>query len=75
MNTKVAGMKVWYDHEGDFLEIIFEDAPAALKEVEDDVFERRTPDGRIVGFSVLNFSKHDRDRLTIPLAVTALPAR
>jgi uncharacterized protein YuzE len=42
MNTKVAGMKVWYDHEGDFLEIIFEDAPAALEEVEDDVFERRS---------------------------------
>jgi hypothetical protein len=35
------------------------------------VFERRTPDGRIVGFAVLNFSKHDRDKLTLPLAVTA----
>lgn len=73
MNTRTAGMKVWYDHEGDFLEVIFEDSPAALEEVEDDVFERRTPDGRIVGFAVLNFSKHDRDRLTLPLAVTALP--
>jgi uncharacterized protein YuzE len=68
-------MKVWYDHEGDFLEVIFEDAPAALEEVEDDVFERRTPDGRIVGFAVLNFSKHDRDNLTLPLAITALPVQ
>ncbi len=73
MSGKIAGIKVWYDQEGDFLEVIFEDAPASLEEVENDVFERRTPDGRIVGFSVLNFSKHDRDRLTLPLAVIAIP--
>ena len=42
----MAGMKVWYDREGDILEVTFEDAPAAMEEIEDDVFERRTPDGR-----------------------------
>ena len=71
----MAGVKVWYDREGDYLEVIFEDAAAALEEVDTDVFERRTPDGRVVGFAVLNFSRHDRDRLTLPLAVTAVPAR
>jgi hypothetical protein len=71
----MAGIKVWYDHAGDFLEVIFEDAPATFEEVEDVVFERRTPDGRIIGFPVLNFSKHDRDRLTLPLSVTAIPVR
>lgn len=70
----MAGMKVWYDREGDYLEVVFEDAPATLQEVEDDVFERRTPDGRVVGFAVMNFSQHDRDRLTLPLAVSAVPS-
>lgn len=63
-------LKVWYDREGDILEVIFEDAPAMLEEISDDVFERRTPDGRIVGFMVMNFSKHDREKLNLPLAVT-----
>ena len=69
----MAGMKVWYDREGDYLEIIFEDTLATMEEVAEDVFERRTPDGRIVGFSVFNFSQHDRDKLTLPLLVTAAP--
>jgi uncharacterized protein YuzE len=63
-------LKVWYDREGDILEVIFEDAPAMMEEINDDVFERRTPDGRIVGFMVMNFSKHDREKLNLPLAVT-----
>lgn len=62
-------VKIWYDSEGDFLEIIFEDAPASLEEVEDDIFERRTPDGRVIGISVFNFRQHDRDALTLPLKV------
>ncbi len=67
----MAKIKVWYDREGDYLDVIFEDVPASMEEIAEDVFERRTPDGRVVGFAVLNVSKHDRDRLTLPLAVTA----
>ena len=63
-------LKIWYDQEGDLLEVIFEDAPAMLEEVSDDIFERRTPDGRVVGVVVMNFSKHDRDELQLPIAVT-----
>lgn len=69
-----AAVKVWYDREGDFMEITFEDVPASLEEIDDDLFERRTPDGRIVGFAVFNFSKHDRDSLRLPLAIQATPA-
>jgi uncharacterized protein YuzE len=68
----MAAMKVWYDHEGDFLEVLFEDAPAFLEEIKEDIFERRTPDGRIIGFSVFNFSKHDRNKLNLPLSVTVV---
>jgi uncharacterized protein YuzE len=64
------GLKVWYDREGDILEVIFEDAPATMEEISDDVFERRTTDGRVVGFMVMNFSQHDREKLNLPLAVT-----
>jgi len=63
-------LKVWYDREGDMLEVIFEDVPATMEEIDDDVFERRTTDGRVVGFMVMNFSKHDRDKLNLPIAVT-----
>ena len=70
----MAALKIWYDHEGDFMEVMFEDAPTSLEEVADDVFERRTTDGRVIGFVVFNFSKHDRDNLTLPLSVKALPA-
>lgn len=69
----MAAMKVWYDREGDYLEVTFDETPAVMDEIEEDVFERRTPDGRIVGFAVFNFSRHDRDSLTLPLAVTATP--
>ena len=70
----MANMKVWYDRAGDLLEVIFEDAPATLEEVQDDIFERRTRDGRVVGFAVMNFSKHDQSKLTLPLEVKVSPA-
>ena len=70
----MASVNVWYDQEGDFLEVVFEEASATLEEIRDDVFERRTPDGRVVGFAVMNFSKHDQDKLMLPLEVRVLPA-
>ena len=69
----MAGMKVWYDQAGDYLEVVFKEVPASMEEIEEDLFERRTTDGRVVGFAVLNFSKHDRADLVLPLAVTAVP--
>ena len=70
----MAALKIWYDQEGDYLEVTFEDALATLEEVGDDLFERRTPDGRVIGFAVMNVSKHDRDKLALPLAVAAVRA-
>lgn len=67
-------MTIWYDREGDYLEVTFEQVPATMEEVEDDVFERRTPDGRVVGFAVMNFSKHNLDGLMVPLEVKAQSA-
>lgn len=67
----MAEVKIWHDKEGDYLEVIFEDAPASLEEIGEDLFERRTPDGRVIGFAVFNFSKHDLKTVNLPLAVTA----
>ena len=70
----MAEMRVWYDREGDVLEVVFEDTIGYMEELDEDVFERLASDGRIIGFSVLNFSKHDRDKLILPLEVTAVGA-
>lgn len=70
----MAEVKLWYDQEGDYLEMIFEDVPATLEEIADDIFERRTTDGRVVGIAVMNFSKHNREDLRLPLALMALPS-
>lgn len=67
-------MTIWYDREGDYLEVTFEQAPATLEELEEDVSLRRTPDGRVVGFAVMNFSKHNLEGLRVPLEVKAQSA-
>ena len=62
----MSNLTIWYDREGDYLEVAFEDVAAEMAEIAEDVFERRTPDSRVVGFAVFNFSQHDRDQLTLP---------
>jgi uncharacterized protein YuzE len=68
----MGSMRGWYDQAGDTLEVTFEDVPAYLEELDEDIFERHSSDGRIVGFMVLNFSKHGRNKLTLPVAVTVI---
>ncbi|MEM6430668.1 MAG: DUF2283 domain-containing protein [Deinococcota bacterium] len=62
------------DPRRDLLEVLFKDTEATLEEVKDDVFEQRTKDGRVVGFIVMNFSKHDQDKLIPPFEIKVLPA-
>jgi hypothetical protein len=35
-------MKLWYDREGDVLELLFADEAGVLEEIADDVFTRHT---------------------------------
>lgn len=60
-------MRIWYDQEGDFLEITFQDAKGYSKEVEEDIYERVDTDGNLLGYMVLNVSRHERQALSIPL--------
>ncbi len=51
-------VKVWFDSEGDFLEVTFSDAPGYMRETENDaVMERVDQAGRLLGFSILAVSQ------------------
>ena len=67
-------MRVWYDREGDFLEITFRDAKGYFKEVDEDVFERVDPSGNLLGYAIFNVTHHDRQNVAIPMDVQRLQA-
>lgn len=50
-------VKVWYDPEGDYLEVIFEKKEGYFKETESDqIMEKVDMDGKVIGFSILKVS-------------------
>jgi uncharacterized protein YuzE len=50
-------IKVWYDQEGDYLEVIFERKKGFFRETDNDaVMEKVDENGAILGFSILNVS-------------------
>ena len=50
-------VKVWYDPEGDFLEVIFDQKEGYFRETQNDrVMEKVDQAGNILGFSVMNVS-------------------
>ncbi len=51
-------VKIWFDPEADFLEVLFSDAPGYMRETDNDaIVERVDNQGNILGFSVLNVSQ------------------
>jgi Protein of unknown function (DUF2283) len=51
-------IKVWFDAEGDFLEVRFSDAAGYERETNHEaVMERVDAQGRVIGFSVMGVSK------------------
>ena len=50
-------IKVWYDPEGDYLEVLFEKRAGHFRETENDaVMEKVDTDGNTIGFSILKVS-------------------
>lgn len=50
-------IKVWYDAEGDFLEVIFDQEEGYYRETEDDrVMKKVDTQGHLLGFSILKVS-------------------
>ena len=56
-------MKIWFDAEGDFLEVRFSDAPGYEKETNHDaVMERVDAAGTVIGFSILGVTRFKKDK-------------
>jgi len=60
-------IRIWYDREGDLLEITFREAKGYLREVREDVYERVDEAGDLLGYVILNMSRHERQIVTIPV--------
>ena len=62
-------MKVWFDPEGDFLEVIFEQKAGHFRETSSDqVMEKVDSGGRVIGFSVFNVSALKNRPIAVKLA-------
>jgi len=61
-------IKIWYDEEGDYLEVLFERKKGYFRETENDaVMEKVDEEGNIIGFSVLKVSALRKKPLSIAL--------
>ncbi len=61
-------MKIWYDPEGDYLEVIFDQGPGYFRETaSDQVMEKVDNDGNVLGFSILRVSAAKKLPLEVAL--------
>jgi uncharacterized protein YuzE len=66
-------VKVWFDPEADFLEVIFSEAPGYMRETENDaVMELVDTEGNLLGFSILAVSQLAKSK---PLIAELLSGR
>lgn len=67
-------VKIWYDREADYLEVLFENRAGFFRETSNDhVMEKVDEDGRVLGFSVQKVSSLSDHPLSLllPAAVRA----
>jgi uncharacterized protein YuzE len=56
-------IKIWFDPEADFLEVLFSEAPGFMRETPNDaVMERVDSEGNVLGFSVLCVSQLSKEK-------------
>ena len=61
-------VRIWYDPEGDYLEVIFDHKPGYFRETaSDQVMEKVDDQGNILGFSVLKVSALRKAPLEVSL--------
>jgi len=61
-------VKIWYDKEGDYLEVLFDRKAGYFRETENDaVMEKVDTEGNVVGFSILKISSLNKNS---PLSVS-----
>lgn len=62
-------IKLWYDPEGDFLEVTFEQKEGYFRETENDqVMEKVDSEGNVLGFSVMKVSALKGKPMDVALA-------
>ena len=62
-------VKLWYDPEGDYLEVIFEQKEGCFRETaHDQVMEKVDADGNVLGFSILRVSALRKAPLEVALS-------
>ncbi len=50
-------VKLWYDPEGDYMEVLFERKAGYFRDTEDDrIMEKVDAEGNVLGFSILKVS-------------------
>jgi uncharacterized protein YuzE len=50
-------IRIWYDPEGDYLEVLFERKSGYFRETKNDaVMEKVDTEGKVIGFSILKVS-------------------
>jgi uncharacterized protein YuzE len=60
-------IRVWYDKEGDYLEVVFERKPGYFRATANEaVMEKIDQEGNIIGFSILKVSTLEEQK---PLSV------
>ncbi len=57
-------MKIWFDEEGDFLEIGFGNKKGHFKDIGNDIWER-VEEGVVKGIAILNFKKRTRGKMAV----------
>jgi len=61
-------LKIWYDREGDYLEVIFDQREGFFRETDNDqVMEKVDANGNVLGFSVLKVSALQKAPLEVAL--------
>ena len=62
-------VKVWYDAEGDYLEVTFEKKAGYFRETENDhVMEKVDEEGNLLGFSIIGVSSLKKKTLEFALS-------
>ena len=65
-------IRVWFDAEGDFLEVRFSDKAGFMRETNNDaVMERVDEQGNVLGFSIMQVSRLSKGK---PLIADLAPA-
>ena len=72
----MAKIRIWYDEDGDTLEITTGGKKGYLKDIGEDIWER-IEDGKVVGVAILNFKKRQAEMMRgagVPLGMSFFEA-